>query len=238
MADHALLDARVHGNLRVSTARSAAMGDGIMSCLVVPAEFRQVQSEYVILFRLDTARDAYGAVALFGFEAGENLYVEEGRWDARNLPLAMAVQPFLIGSSGPGATDKQVHVDLDSPRLTDSDGVRLFDQDGRPTPLLEDVAEKLGRLDAGFQQSTAFFAALRRHNLLEPMSLEITLQDGSTNRLAGYHALNEERVRTLHADALGELHAADHLLPIFMAMASLGNIGALVARKNRRNSDG
>jgi hypothetical protein len=28
------------------------------------------------------------------------------------------------------------------------------------------------------------------------------------------------------------LHAAGHLMPLFMAVASLGNIGKLVARKN------
>jgi len=238
MTDHALLDNRSHAELRVRTERSTELGDGLMSCLTVPSEFRQVQNEYVILFRLDTSRDAFTALALFGFATGENLFLDGGRWDARYVPLVMAVQPFLIGTAAPGAEAKQVHVDLDSPRLGERDGVRLFDEHGRPTPFLEDVAAKLGALDQGFTESGTFLDAVRRHDLLEPMTLEIPLDDGSTNRLVGFHVIDEGRLSELHADALGELHEQGHLLPIFMALASLSNIGSLVARKNRRAPHG
>ena len=234
MSNHVLLDSREHAELRVSTRRLPGHGDAIMSCLVVPAEFRQVQSEYPILFRLDQGAGTFQAVAMFGFETGENLFLENDRWDARYLPLVMDIQPFLIGDGGEGAEAKQVHIDGASSRLGDEEGVRVFDEFNRPTPYLEDIAEKLGALDEGYQASAAFFAALNRYALLEPMSLEVTLDDGSTHRLVGFHVIDEERLRALDADALLELHKADHLLPIFMALASLGNIGRLVERKNRR----
>nr|WP_294167615.1 SapC family protein [uncultured Sphingomonas sp.] len=237
MADHQLLDSRTHADLRVRTDRTAELGDGIMSCLTVPAEFRQVQNEYPILFRLNLERDSFSAVALFGFEAGENLYLENGRWEARYVPLALDIQPFLIGAAEPGAEAKQVHVDMASPRVA-AEGVRVFDEHGRATPYLEEVAEKLGALDEGYQASDGFFAALRRHQLLEPMTLEVALEDGSTNRLVGFHVIDEERLRALDAGALGELHGAGYLMPIFMAVASLANFGALVARKNRRVAHG
>lgn len=237
MADHVLLDSRTHAELRIRTERAAELGDGIMSCLTVPAEFRRVQNEYPILFRLNLERDSFSAVALFGFETGENLFLEGGRWDARYVPLALAIQPFLIGMAEHGAETKQVHIDMDSPRVA-AEGVRLFDQHGRATPYLEDIAEKLGELDEGYQACDGFFAALRRHQLLEPMTLEVTLDDGSINRLVGFHVIDEARLRALDAGVLGELHAQDHLLPIFMALASLSNFGALVARKNRRLRDG
>ena len=70
------------------------------------------------------------------------------------------------------------------------------------------------------------------------MTLEITLDDGSINRLVGYHVIDEARLQRLDADALGDLHAADRLMPIFMALASLANLPALIARKNRRVAGG
>ena len=229
---HAVLTAEEHRELRVRPERGEALGDAVMSCLVVPDEFRRVQGDFPILFRLTPERDAYNAVALFGFEPGENLFLDGDRWDAGYRPLALAIQPFLIGGAPGGAGDKQVHVDLASPRLG-TDGTRVFDAQGRPTPYLDDIAEKLGALDQGYAAASDFFAALTRYELLEPFTLEVTLDDGAANRLVGFHAIDEEKLRALDAWALGDLHAAGHLAPLFMALASLGRINDLVARKNR-----
>ncbi|MGH6613993.1 SapC family protein [Sphingomonas sp.] len=237
MSGHALLTIEDHRDLRVRAERGAQLGDAVMCSIVVPTEFRRVQDEYPILFRLNAERDRFTALAMFGFETGENLFLEGGRWDARYLPLAIDIQPFLIGGAPSQSGDKQVHIDLASPRIG-ADGVRLFDEDGRPSPYLESITDKLGALDAGYQASGDFFAALSRHDLLEPLSLEITLDDGSINRLVGFHAINEERLQDLNAATLGELHVEDHLMPIFMALASLGNLTELIARKNRRTSGG
>ena len=234
MPDHALLDSNTHRDLRIRTERGAAFGDAVMSAITVPTEFRQVQDEYPILFRLNPERDSFTALAMFGFVDGENLFLDGDRWDARARPLAIEIQPFLIGRVDESSDAKQVHVDLASPRIAGAEGVRVFDEDGRPTPYLERVAEQLGALDVGYQSSADFFAALRRHELLEPLTLDITLDDGSTNRLVGFHVIDEARLQALDAGALAELHDEGHLLPIFMALASLGRIGALVERKNRR----
>jgi hypothetical protein len=243
MTSHAILTAEAHGELRVRTDRAAALGDAVMSCVTTPDEFRRVQAHYPILFRLNADRSAFTALAMFGFEEGENLFLGADGWEADYVPLAVAIQPFLIGGSATGGGAKQVHIDLASARIAAADegadgGVRVFDEHGRPTPYLETIAERLGELDAGWQGTDAFFAALRRHELLEPLTLEVTLDDGSTNRLVGFHAIDEDRLRALDGDALGELHRGGHLMPLFMALASLGNLNALIARKNRRMAHG
>jgi hypothetical protein len=235
VSSHAIVTAEAHSALRIKTERGESFGDGVMCCLVVPDEFRRVQEEYPILFRLNAERDSFTALAMFGFQDGENLFLADGRWDARVRPLAMEIQPFLIGTSRDGAT-KQVHIDLASPRIDTEggEGVRLFDEDGQPTPYLDQMAEQLGALDAGYQATADFFAALRRYELLEPLMLDITLDDGSSNRLVGFHAIDEDRLAGLDAAAIATLHSEGHLLPIYMALASLGRVGALVERKNRR----
>ena len=238
MARHELLSSEAHRELRVRTDRAAELGDAVMSCLIVPSEFRSVQNEYPILFKLNAERDSFTALAIFGFENCENLFVREGRWHARYLPLAMDIQPFLIGRPAAEGADKQVHIDLDSPRIADGEGIRLFDQNGRPTPHLESVIGKLADLDEGYQGSADFFAALRRHDLLEPMTLDVTLDDGSSHRLVGFHVIGEERLQSLEAAAAAELHREGHMMPIFMALASLSNLPALIARRNRRGGNG
>lgn len=238
MSRQTLLTAEEHRGMRIVTEPAAERGDAVMACMTVPDEFRQVQADFPILFRFSPERDSVSALALFGFQEGENLFLEGDRWDAGYRPLALAIQPFLIGRPAEGQTAKQVHVDLASPRIGGAEGTRVFDDDGRPTPYLEAIADRLGDLDAGYEASAAFYDALRRYELLEPFTLQVTLDDGSTNRLVGFHIIDEERLRGLDAAALGALHAEGHLMAIFMALASLGKLTDLIARKNRRMADG
>lgn len=238
MSDHQLLTSDTHRALRIDTGRRADLGDAVMSCIVVPTEFRRVQADYPILFRLNAARDAFTALAIFGFENGENLFLDDRGWDAGYVPLAIDIQPFLIGGAGPHSEDKQVHIDMDHPRVGAADGVRVFDEHGMATPYLDAMAGKLGALDEGYQGMAGFFAALNDHELLEPLTLEITLDDGSINRLVGFHTIDEGRLHDLDGDALGDLHAAGDLLPIFMAVASIGRLNDLIARKNRKVARG
>ena len=240
MSDHVILTADDHRDLRIRTERAADMGDAVMTCISVPSVFRRVQTHYPILFQLDSARDSFTALAMFGFEPGENLFLTDAGWDARYRPLAIDSQPFLVGR---GAGDvRQVHIDMASPRIAHGigggEGVRVFDDTGRPTPYLERVADQLRALDTDYVASADFFAALRRYDLLEPLTMDVTLDDGSKNRLVGYHVIDEDRLAALDPAAVADLHTAGHLMPIFMALASLGNIGDLVARKNRRMARG
>ena len=235
MSNHQILHPAAHGSLRVLTGARAEFGDAVMACLTVPAEFRRLACEYPIVFRHDAAKGSFAALALLGFEPGENLYLEGGGWNASCRPLAMSVQPFLVGRPQNGEGPAQVHVDLGHPRISNTgEGMRVFTDEGLPTPFLEEIAGMLGSLDEGYRTSADFFSALDRYDLLEPFSMDVPLADGSVNRFVGYHLVNEDRFRALEAGALAELQAGGHLLPACMAIASIGNLGKLVQRKNRR----
>src|SRR3546814_6198746 len=86
--------------------------------------------------------------------------------------------------------------------------MRLFDADGRATPFLDAIAERLGALDAGHRASGDFFAALRDHDLLEPFTLEVPLEDGSKHSLVGYHIIDEAKLQALDA-ARSEEHTSE-----------------------------
>ena len=71
---------------------------------------------------------------------------------------------------------------------------------------------------------------------LQPV--DVPLIDGSNNSLVGFHIVNEDRLQALDGDALADLHGAGHLMPLFMAVASVAQFSELVARKNRRIAHG
>src|SRR3546814_5069321 len=149
---------------------------------------------------------------MFGFQTGENLFLDGARWDAGYRPLSLAIGPFRFGRPAGGEGPGQVHIDMEHPRIAGGgEGVRLFDENGMATPYLDEIAERLGDLDEGYRASRAFYDALLAYELLAPFSLEVTLDDGSVNSLVGFHIIDEAKLRALDAEALGALHGAGHL---------------------------
>ncbi len=230
MPNPVLLNNVEHKNLRVVTTRGARYGDSVMLAITFPAEFRNLQAHYPIVFRKGGDGISFEAVALFGFSEGENLFLGQDGWDAATLPLTIERQPFLIGISG---QELMVNVDLDSPRVSSTEGEAVFLEHGGNTEFLETMTSTLLAIHEGLQSMPGFTAALLEHELLEPFVFDIELDDGSQNRLAGFYTINEERLAGLRADALGRLNEAGYLQPVFMALASLVNFRALIERKNR-----
>ena len=223
-----------HKNLRVDTkSHSAALGDAVMLALTFPAEFRNVQACYPIVFHKG-ADGVFQPFALFGFSDGQNLFLAPGdRWDANYIPLAIARQPFMIGRQDGAPV---VHIDLDSPRIGAGQGEALFLAHGGTTEFLDHASSILLALHDGLNAMPAFIDALLRHSLLETFVLDVELDDGRQCRLTGFYTIHEERLRALAADALAELHAAGHLEAIYMTLASLSHLRDLIDRMNRNDA--
>lgn len=237
MTHPVLLNNRDHKDLRVLTTRGAAYGDNAMSALTFPDEFRTLQAHYPIVFQKTADGTGFQALALLGFAEGENLFLDGEQWDAPDLPLTVERQPFLIGVDG---EQLMVHVDMDSPRLRTggAHGEAVFLPQGGSSDYLERINSVLLAIHTGLQGAAAFTAALLDYELLESFVVDITLDDGSQNRLAGFYTIHEERMAALGADALARLHRAGHLQAIYMAIASLSNFRTLIERKNRRHAAG
>lgn len=238
MANFALLNNVDHQDVKIITDRAAHYGDDVMHAPVFPFEFRNVQAFYPILFWQDSQGD-HTPVALFGFQERENLFLSETGWDAAYVPAMLRRQPFLIGfqevsSGGKKERVRVLSLDMAHPRVNKEMGEALFAPLGGRTPFLEEVADLLETIHDGLGQNSAFVRAMHEHDLLEPVTFEITLNDGSRNQLLGFHCLNEEKVQELPGAVLGEFNKAGLLMPMFMMLASLANIARLVERKNRR----
>lgn len=226
MPRHAPLNNIDHRDLRVATSRAAEYGDDVMSAVTFPAEFRNIQAHYPIVFQ-PQAEGGFQPIALLGLKQGQNLFLRHGRWDAPYMPLAIERQPFLIGFD---QGEPVVHVDLDSPRIVARDGEALFLPYGGHTDYLERISSVLQALHQGLQATPAFVAALQRHQLLEPFGLEFEFADGSAHRWAGCHTIHEDRLAKLDAAAVAELHQAGHLHDIYMAVASVARFRDLIQR--------
>lgn len=224
-----LLNNVQHHDMRIITRRSAQLGDNLMSAATFPSEFRDVQACYPIVFRKTSDGLGFEPLALFGFEEGHNLFLNNERWDAPYIPMMVERQPFLIGVNG---DELMVNVDLDHPRVSQTEGEVVFKPHGGHTEYLERVNSLLFTIHQGMQQLPGFLAALLENELLESFTLDVELNDGSQNRLIGFYTINEDRLQALSGEAITKLHQAGYLQAIYMVVASLSNFRMLIDRKN------
>src|SRR4051812_18788321 len=224
-----LLNNVEHRQLRVVTTRGPQFKDDVMYAFTFPNEFRSVQAHYPIVFA-QGQDGGFSPVALFGFRQGQNLFLENGEWQALYLPLMLERGPFMIGHAANG---KVIHVDLDDARISQAEGERVFLDDGASSPYLQHISGVLGTLDEGVEGAPAFVAALVEHDLLEPFSLDIQFDDGTPRRFAGFHTINEEKLKKLDGAALARLHERGFVAAIYMVIASLAHFRTLVDRVNK-----
>lgn len=258
MTNPVLLNNIDHKDLRVITTHGAEYGDALHFATTFPSEFRDLQAHYPIVFRKSADGVGFEAVALLGFEEGENLFLGSNSgsncgsnpgsnpgskpgpngWDASRaiyVPLMVERQPFLIGTDG---GEMMVHVDMDNPRVNKVVGEAVFLPHGGSTEYLERVNSMLLAIHQGLQSMSAFTAALLEHGLLESFVFDIELDSGAQHRLMGYYTINEEKLAALDGKALASLHQSGHLQAVYMAIASLSNFRALIDRKNRSHAAG
>ena len=74
MTKFALLNNVEHQNLKVMSGHSETLGDGVMYAMTYPAELRNVQAYYPVLFIEDGSGGGLLPIALFGFEKGETCF--------------------------------------------------------------------------------------------------------------------------------------------------------------------
>jgi len=253
MKKHVLLNNIEHKDLKINLERSAQMGDNVWYTQTFPMEFRSAQAHYPILFQKDSETGQIMPVTLFGFENDNNLFLKNGKWDAAYIPLAVQRMPFYIGfqeSTVDVVKEKNrvLTLDIDSPKVNKTHGADLFLEYGGNSDYLEHIANVLEALHHGLQENSAFIEALTNCELLEAVTLDIELNDGSKNQLTvtldielndgsknqlmGFYTINEDNLNSLSQYKLAKLHSQGYLQAIYMVIASQVHINDLVARKN------
>lgn len=227
-----------HRDLRVITRYGAEFGDAIGLVPTFPTEYADVQREYPIFFKKDPATGEYYSIALLGFAKNENLFLEQGRWNAAYVPGMIARGPFLIGFQtqqvdGETRNEPVIHVDLDHPRVSRTEGEPVFLPHGGNSPYLEHIAMVLRGIREGVEVGKAMFAAFTALDLIEPVTLDVKLSDDEGYNVVGLYTIDQRKLAALDGGSLERLNRAGFLQGAFLVIASQGNVRKLMAMKRR-----
>jgi hypothetical protein len=241
MANTVLLDNINHGDLKVITRHSAEFGDNVNQVQTFPTEFEDIQREYPIFFRKAPETGEYQAVALLGLDKGENLFLDETGWHARYIPAILARGPFMIGFQeqevdGEPRKEPMIHVDLDDPRVSKTEGEPLFLPHGGNSPHLERISRALQTVYDGLEIGRSMFAAFDELELFEPVKVEFQLSDTEQYTAGHFYAISRNKLAGLDGASLEKLNKAGFLQSAFLALSSLGNVSKLIDMKNRKRA--
>ena len=233
-----------HKNLKVDTRPLEGYGVLVNRAVAHTPEFPELHKEFPLLIHKDPKSDACSAHAILGFEKDENLFVENEAWRCRAVPACFARGPFTFSQrrreeNGEGVTEAVMMVDEDDPRCSKDGGAdtgeQVFLELGGESPYLEDVKRALQVIEQGIPSDKLLFQTLEAQELLEPVKIQVTLNQNLQIGFSGYHTVNLERLQQLSRDELHKLHEAGFLGSVFYLISSVSNFNHLIALKNARD---
>lgn len=239
MNQPALLNGNSHKNIRV---KNQLMGDvlALRNSSVIMQEFQQLVVNYPILFTKNPETGGFVSVAVFGFDEGENLFVNDGEWDALYIPLNVNRHPFMVGTQSKpgeaaGESEHVVFINEADPRVQTQEGEALFNERGFPTPYLEKMTSVLKTLQEGFADTQLFINKLLALDLIAPTTLKIEFTNQEQRHIQGYYSIDDAKLKSLSGEVIAELHELGYLQPIYTMLASFGHVYTLIDKKNRKN---
>ncbi len=194
---------------------------------VMVHEFTRAAAIYPIVFIEDQAQDIFRPIVLLGLNANQNLFVDEqGKWQASYIPAIIRRYPFALAK-----TDQQdqytICIDEESDIVNEEEGVALFNEDGSPAEILENVKRYLGELQQMETITLDFCRFMSEINLFAPMNMRVRQSDKVQN-IAGCYVINEERLNNLSDDRFLDLRKKRYLRPIYSHLTSLAQIERLM----------
>lgn len=219
-----------HSGLKVKSVESFSFAGSFHIASVMVHEFVRAASVYPIVFLEDKEQDEFRPVVLLGLNAGENLFVDdEGKWQASYVPAIIRRYPFALAKA-PEQDDFTVCIDEGSHYLSEDDGQALFDDNGEPTEVIENVKRYLGELQQMEVFTKSFCHFLSENNLFTPLNMRVRAADEIKN-VTGCYVINEERLNNLSDKKFLDIKERRYLAPIYSHLTSLSQIERLALLK-------
>ena len=241
MTNRAVLSNVDHKDLKVDARHCEEYGDNVNCAIAFSTEFGELQKEYPILFHKDPETSTILAHAILGFDRDENLFLDDDGWTGNYVPAILDRGPFLIGFQDQnvnGTVQKEpvIHIDMDDARVGVEHGQAVFLPFGGDSPYLEKIMRTLQVIHQGANRDKTLFPLLDAMDLLQPVSIEVTLSNVEQVNLNDYYSINAEKLSQLDGERLEELNKQGALGLAFFALSSLTNIQHLITLKTKKSA--
>ena len=222
-----------HAGKKIKQVEGFGFASQFHIAYVTTHEFVRSAAIYPLVFIEDKDKDEFRPVALLGLDAGENLFVgESGKWSASYVPAIIRRYPFALSQASDDGRFL-VCVDEGSELLSDTEGTPLFNEQGEPTEVIENVKRYLSELQQMDAITAEFCKFLAKNNLFVPLNMRVRQNDKIKN-ISGCYVINEERLNNLSDELFLEMRTKHYLPAIYAQLTSLSQIERLVMLKDEQ----
>jgi hypothetical protein len=224
-----------HAGKKIKDISSFEFASNFHIAYVTMHEFARAASIFPIVFLEDKEKDEFRPVVLLGLNAGENLFVDaEGKWQGSYVPAIIRRYPFALTPSG-GDGQYVVCIDEASPLVSDTEGAALFDEQGEPTQVIENVKRYLAELQQMDALTHTFCKYLAENNMFTPLNMRVRDND-KVKTVSGCYVVNEDRLNSLSDSKFLEFKANSYLAPVYAHLISLAQTERLVKLQDEKSA--
>ena len=226
------LNSKDHKNYRTRSIDSAPWLAKAHAIPLTVDEFVQAQRHYPIVFSVG---ENPLPLALMGLNEGVNTFVDdEGKvTEPVYIPAYIRRYPFMLAKLQQDSTDLSLMFDPTSDAVGESgDGERLFDDEGNKTAATDRILEFCQHFEQSAQRTQAFLTELKDADLM--MDGEVAIQREGEDKpfvYRGFKMVNQEKLREISAEKLGEWHKNGLLTLIHAHLFSLEMMRVIFARQ-------
>jgi hypothetical protein len=222
-----------HGKKRIKAIQNFDFVKNINMASIMVHEFSRAASIYPIVFVEDTRKDQFRPVVLLGLEEGENLFVQNDRWQASYIPAIIRRYPFALAKTGEEGRFT-VCIDDQSELLTEEEGRPLFEDNGEPAELMNGVKRYLAELQQMDKFTDDFCKYLAEKNMFAPLNMRVRIGREMRN-ITGAYIVNEERLNALSDETFLEMRTQKYIPVVYAHLSSLSQIERLLSFKEKKS---
>lgn len=219
------LDKEKHKALRVKLSNDFAHAKDAHLAAASLREYAQIASCMPIMFVTDPTSNSTHTVAMLGIEQGVNLFMKDDKWTGHVVPLNVQRYPFDVRPDG---EKLGVYIDDACDLVGEKEGELLFNEDGTPSPFLDNRQQLLSDLANSEIATQNFVKKVVELELLEPVVINVKYADGTQRNVNGIKTINESKLKGLSDETVLELHKAGYLGAMYAILMSLGQLNRIV----------
>ncbi len=235
MANITALNKELHRNMTISHSKNYAHAKDQHILPVVVHEFASLCVEFPIVYVKNSDTGQFQAVAVMGFEPGENLYVGENQWDGVYVPACLRNYPLRLVNDKNDGKSMMVAVDEESPLVGEGGDNRLFDDEGQDSEFLKKSGQSMIQYVESAEITKAFINLLSEADLLVQKNLSVEINSKPMS-IGGIYTVDESKLNELSEEKFSDLRKRGFLGPLYAQMISLNQVPRLAQLKAKRSN--
>lgn len=196
------------------------------------SEFAAACRDYPLAFVSTDAGRTFGPIAVLGIAEGENLFLQDGRWESSvYVPAYLRRYPFCMARVTLDSVEQADRLICVEKASLAEDGEPMFDDAGAPLPRWLPIEKLLREYEADIERGREMCAILADYALLEAFSLQASIKGGTVS-FGGMYRVDEKKLEFLNAAQHKNLIRKGIMGRIYAHLISLENFARLLERKN------